>query len=46
MSAAKKRSTELKRLEIINQLEKKNLPSKRYLGRNFNVSECAIRKIW
>ena len=46
MSAAKKRLTELERLEIINQLERKNPPSKRYLGRSFNVSEGAIRKIW
>ena len=46
MSAAKKRLTELERLEIINQLERKNPPSKRYLGRSFDVSEGAIRKIW
>ena len=46
MSAAKKRLTELERLEIINQLERKNPPSKRYLGRSFNVSKCAITKIW
>ena len=44
MSADKKRLTELERLEIINQLERKNPPGKRYLG--FNVSEGAIRKIW
>ena len=46
MSAAKKRLTELERLEIINQLERKNPPSKRDLERSFNVSEDAIRKIW
>ena len=46
MSAAKKRLTELERLEIINQLERKNPPSKLYFGKSFNVSEGAIRKIW
>ena len=46
MSAAKKRLTELERLEIIKQLERKNTPSKHYLGRSFDVSEDAIRKIW
>ena len=45
MSSDKKRLTELERLEIINQLERKNPPSKRYLGRSLNVSEGAIRKI-
>ena len=42
----KKRLTELERLEIINQLERKNPPRKRYLRRSFNVSEGATRKIW
>ena len=33
-------------MEIINKLKRKNPPSKRYLGRSFNVSEGAIIKIW
>ena len=37
MSADYKWITELERLEIINQLERKNPPSKRYLGRSFNA---------
>ena len=41
----KRRLTEVERLEIINELEKKKTPSKRYLGRTYNVTEGAIRKI-
>ena len=41
----KRRLTEVERLEIINELEKKKTSSKRYLGRTYNVTEGAIRKI-
>ena len=43
----KRRLTEVERLEIINELEKKKkTSSKRYLRRTYNVTEGAIRKIW
>ena len=36
----------MEKLEIINELDKKNPHSKRYLGRTYNMTEGAIRKIW
>ena len=46
MSTTKHRLTEKERLEIIKELEKKKLRSKRYKGRTYNITEGAVRKIW
>ena len=45
MSAAKKQLTELERLEIIKQLERKNSPSMCHLGRSFNDSKGTFRNV-
>ena len=41
-----KRLTEQDRLEIITKLSRPNPPSKRYLAREYNVDEKAVRQIW
>ena len=42
----KKYLTIAQKLEIINELDKPTPPSKRSLGRRFNVQEGAIRYVW
>ena len=44
MSAAKKRLTELERLEIINQLERKNPLSKLYFGKSRMLVKVQLEK--
>ena len=39
-------STEAQRCENIAKLSKPNAPSKQALGREYEVSEGAIRKVW
>jgi len=41
-----KRLNESQRCEIISKLSKTNLPSKRALAREYDVSEGVIRKVW
>ena len=45
-SKAKKQLSLKRKLEIIQELEKNNPPSKRSLGRKHEVTEAAIRYIW
>jgi hypothetical protein len=41
-----KRLNESQRCEIIAKLSKTNVPSKRAIAREYDVSEGAIRKVW
>jgi hypothetical protein len=45
-SSSKKRLSEAQRWEIIAKLSKTDAPSERAIGREYGVSEGAIRKLW
>jgi hypothetical protein len=42
----RKHLNESQRCEIISKLSKTNLPSKRSLARQYDVTDTAIRKVW